>query len=141
MCLRLIFQSFSPRCMLLHSLQFQVWSGKFDFLTFCSSFVFCLVGSLIISKIGKTEKDMHALMFTHRAHMTLYVYICVYIYTQTYSRYSVFIRYRYGQAWWHTPEILALVKLKQKDREFETSLSYIVRQSQKVKINKTQACN
>lgn len=63
--------------------------------------------------------------------MTLYVYRSVYIYTQAYSRYSVFIRNRYGQVWWHTPEILALVKPKQKDHEFETSLSYIVRQGLK----------
>jgi hypothetical protein len=32
-----------------------------------------------------------------------------------------------SQAWWHTPVILALRKLKEDDCEFETSLGYIAR--------------
>lgn len=69
---------------------------------------------------------MHVLILTHRAHMT-YVYRSVYIYMQTYSSYCVFIRYRYGHVWWHTPEILALVKLKQENHDFGASLIYMVR--------------
>jgi hypothetical protein len=38
-----------------------------------------------------------------------------------------------SQAWWHTPLIPALRRLKQKDHKFEASLGYIARPSLKKK--------
>jgi hypothetical protein len=45
-------------------------------------------------------------------------------------------RYRESQAWWHTPIIPPLGRLRQEDQEFEASMGYIARHCLKKKKKK-----